>query len=165
MSAFSCLAEKYAALSMAVVGGGVADDAIVRSFPDRLRPRISSHYARDDREAAQLFAAADVFVLPSLFEGTPLTLIEAMASGLPIVTTATCGMKDIIRDGENGLLVPTRSPESIVKAIDRLLGSAEMRMKIGQAARADALASYSWARAAEPVKDVYLRVARSASRL
>ncbi len=74
-------------------------------------------------------------------------------------------MKDVIRDGENGLLVPTRSPESIVYAIDRLLRSAEMRMKIGQAARADALASYSWARVAEPVKDVYQRIAPVAHQL
>jgi len=157
--AFSQLAEKYPALSLTVLGGGVAADVVLRSFPDRLRPRISCQYAKDDREAAEVFADADVFILPSLFEGNPLTLIEAMASGLPIVTTAICGMKDTIRDGENGLLVPTRSPKSIVDAIDRLLRSPEMRMKIGRAARGDALASYTWARVAEPVKEVYLRIA------
>lgn len=165
VAAFLPLADKYPALSMTVLGGGVADDAITRSFPDRLRCRISCQYAKDVREAAQAFADADVFVLPSLFEGTPLTLIEAMASGLPIVTTGTCGMKDIIRDGENGLLVPTRSPESIVDAIDRLLRSTEMRMRVGRAARADALANYSWARAAEPVKNAYRRIARVAHQL
>ena len=162
VAAFSQLAEKHPALSITVLGGGVSDDAIKRSFPDRLQPRISSCYAKDDREAAQLFADADVFVLPSLFEGTPLTLIEAMASGLPIVTTGICGMKDIIRNGENGLLVPTRSPESIVDAIDRLLRSAEMRTRLGRAARAEALASYSWARAADPVKSAYRRIAQFA---
>ena len=107
-----------------------------------------------------MFADADIFVLPSLFEGTPLTLIEAMASGLPIVTTSVCGMKDTIRDRENGLLVPTRSPKSIVDAIDCLLRSPELRMTVGRAARGDALASYTWARVAEPVKDVYQRIAR-----
>jgi glycosyltransferase involved in cell wall biosynthesis len=162
VTAFSQLAQKYTALSMTVLGGGVADDAIMSSFPDRLRPRILCRHAKDDREAAQVFADADLFVLPSLFEGTPLTLIEAMASGLPIVTTATCGMRDIIRDSENGLLVPTRSPKSIVDAVDRLLRSTEMRTKLGRSARADALASYSWAQAAEPVKDAYRRIARVA---
>ncbi len=146
-------------MSLTVLGSGVAADVVLRSFPDRLRPRISCQYAKDDREAAEVFADADVFILPSLFEGNPLTLIEAMASGLPIVTTAICGMKDTIREGQNGLLVPTRSPKSIVDAIDRLLRSPEMRMKIGRAARGDALASYTWARVAEPVKEVYLRIA------
>ena len=47
---------------------------------------------------AAAFAAADLFLLPSLFEGTPLTLMQAMMSGLPIVTTATCGMKDVLVD-------------------------------------------------------------------
>jgi glycosyltransferase involved in cell wall biosynthesis len=163
--AFSELAVRYPALSMIVLGGGVAADVILRSFPERLRPRISCQHAKDDREAAQVFADADIYVLPSLFEGTPLTLIEAMASGLPIVTTAVCGMKDTIRDGENGLLIPTRSPKSLIDAIDRLLRSQELRMKLGRAARGDAVANYTWARVAEPVKEVYLRIARAAHQL
>ena len=160
VTAFSELAVKYPALTLTVLGGGVASDTILRSFPESLRPRLSCQYAKDDHETAAAFANADAFVLPSLFEGTPLTLIEAMASGLPIVTTAMCGMKDVIHDGENGLLVPVHSPDSIVDALDRLLRSAEMRAKVGQAARADALANYTWPRVAEPVKDAYRRIAR-----
>ena len=62
-----------------------------------------------------MFAANDVFLLPSLFEGTPLTLIEAMAAGLPVVTTATCGMLDTIRDGENGRLIPDARPQGALR--------------------------------------------------
>ena len=89
---------------------------------------------------AAAFAAADLFLLPSLFEGTPLTLMQAMMSGLPIVTTATCGMKDVIADQQTGLLVPIRSPESLVSAIDTLRADQSLRARLGQAARADARA-------------------------
>ena len=107
---------------------------------------------------AAAFAAADVFLLPSLFEGTPLTLIQAMMSGLPVVTTATCGMKDVIQDGETGLLIPVRSPAAIEGAVSRLLVDRELRERVGRAARAAALASYTWDRVAVPVEDAYLRL-------
>jgi len=90
-----------------------------------------------------------------LFEGTPLTLIEAMMSGMPIVTTATCGMKDVIQDGINGLLVPIRSPEAMVDAVERLIASPVIRACLGRAAQADAVEKYTWQRSAEPVEAVY----------
>ena len=112
-------------------------------------------------ENATAFATADLYVLPSLFEGTPLTLIEAMMSGMPIVTTATCGMKDVIVDGETGILIPTRSPGAITEAIERLAGDAALRERLGRAAHATAVNKYTWKTVAEPVRDVYARLRRS----
>ena len=112
---------------------------------------------------AAAFVAADLFVLPSLFEGTPLTLIQAMMSGLPVVTTSTCGMKDVIENQQNGLLVPIRSPQAIVTAIDALLANPSLRSRLGKAARADARAHYTWDRAAEPVVRAYETVMRTRS--
>jgi glycosyltransferase involved in cell wall biosynthesis len=105
---------------------------------------------------AAAFADADLFLLPSLFEGTPLTLIQAMMSGLPIVTTATCGMKDVIEDGETGLLIPVRSPAAIDAAIARLVRDRALRERVGKGARAAALARYTWDRVARPVEEAYL---------
>ena len=104
---------------------------------------------------AQAFADADVFLLPSLFEGTPLTLVQAMMSGLPIVTTDTCGMKDVIADGVNGRLVPIRSPCAIVSAVTQLVGDHNLRARLGRAAQRDAAAHYTWERVATPVLQVY----------
>ena len=64
----------------------------------------SSHVPKvTAEEYADRMLESAVYVVPSLFEGTPQTLMEAMATGLPAVGTATCGMKDVIKDGVNGL--------------------------------------------------------------
>ncbi|MDQ3168772.1 MAG: glycosyltransferase family 4 protein [Acidobacteriota bacterium] len=111
--------------------------------------------AASDEEAARIHAASDIFVLPSLFEGTPLTLIEAMAGGLPVVTTSTCGMKDVIAHGRNGLLVPVRSPASISGALSSLLADPALRASLGRTAHRKAAERYTWPRVAKPVLEAY----------
>jgi glycosyltransferase involved in cell wall biosynthesis len=107
---------------------------------------------------ARAFAEADLFLLPSLFEGTPLTLIQAMMSGLPIVATSTCGMKDVVTHEATGLLVPLRSPAALVAAVERLVMDQTLRARLGEAARATALGQYTWRQVAEPVRHVYERL-------
>ena len=111
--------------------------------------------AASDDEAAAIHAASDIFVLPSLFEGTPLTLIEAMAGGLPIVTTDTCGMKDVIAHGRNGLLVPVRSPAAIAGAVTSLLADPALRARLGKTAHGEARVRYTWPKVARPVLEAY----------
>ena len=79
-------------------------------------------------------------------------------SGLPVVTTATCGMKDVICNGENGLLVPIRSPQAIAEAVERLLQNADLRNKLGRAAQRDALERYTWDRVSMPICETYERL-------
>jgi glycosyltransferase involved in cell wall biosynthesis len=153
--AFAALVERHPTLELIVLGAGSSEAAVRNSFPASLQAKVKCIGADDDAEAAVAFASADIYLLPSLFEGTPLTLLEAMMSGMPIVTTATCGMKDVIRDGENGMLVPTRSPEAIVAAVERLLGDVAYRARLGRAAQAEALEKYVWERVAGPVRAVY----------
>jgi D-inositol-3-phosphate glycosyltransferase len=81
-----------------------------------------------------------------------------MMSGLPIVTTATCGMKDVVVDRQTGLLVPIRSPQALVAAIEALRADQPLRARIGQAARVEALERYTWDRSAEPVIRAYEQV-------
>jgi glycosyltransferase involved in cell wall biosynthesis len=81
-----------------------------------------------------------------------------MASGLPIVTTATCGMRDVIRDKENGLLVPLGSPGAIIEAVEALLRDATFRGRLGHAAQGEALERYTWAHAAAPMLKAYERL-------
>jgi glycosyltransferase involved in cell wall biosynthesis len=153
--AFVTLAERHADMTLDVLGAGVPPDFVRAQFPEHVRARIHCDTPGDDLGMAAAFAAADLFLLPSLFEGTPLTLMQAMMSGLPIVTTATCGMKDILIDQKTGLLVPIRSPESLVSAVDALRADRSFRARLGQAARADAQGRYTWDRSAEPVLRVY----------
>jgi len=153
--AFVALAERHQDLSLHVVGGGLPSHQVQAQFPTWLRSRIHCETPGNDEDMAVAFAEADVFLLPSLFEGTPLTLMQALMSGLPVVTTATCGMKDVVTDGHTGLLVPIRSPDAIVSAIECLAGDPILRRRLGQSANAEALQRYTWDRAAAPVIRAY----------
>jgi glycosyltransferase involved in cell wall biosynthesis len=143
-------------LRFTVLGGGVPPEVVLRRFSSGVRPRVRSVEARDDTETAREFAAQDVFVLPSLFEGTPLTLIEAMAAGMPVVTTARCGMKDVVRHRENGLLVPIREPAAIAAAVESLLADAALRERLGRQARREATERYTWERVGGAMLETYL---------
>jgi glycosyltransferase involved in cell wall biosynthesis len=164
VQAFEALASRQPTITLTVLGGGFTASTILAAFPEALRPRVRCVSAESERETMAAFAAHDLFVLPSLFEGTPLTLVEAMASGLPIVTTATCGMKDVIRDGENGLLVPIRASGAIVASLERLIQDGELRQRLGRAARAEAAGKYTWERVAEPIGAAYWTLADAARR-
>jgi glycosyltransferase involved in cell wall biosynthesis len=153
--AFSRLAERHAQLKLVVLNGGVPESTVRACFPEGLQHLVHCRQSEPENGIASAMAETDIYLLPSLFEGTPLTLIEAMFEGMPIVTTSTCGMKDVIRDGKNGLLTPIRSPESIVAAVERLLAEPALRARLGLAARTEALEKYNWARIAEPVREVY----------
>jgi len=161
--AFLALAERHQTVTLTVLGAGARPDVVAAAFPPEVRRRVRCVQTTTEAEMVAEFAASDLFLLPSLFEGTPLTLIEAMMSGLPIVTTATCGMKDVIRSEENGLLIPIRSPAAIVTAMERLVGDKQLRVRLGLAARRDAMAHYTWSAVARPVREAYERLAEASA--
>jgi glycosyltransferase involved in cell wall biosynthesis len=84
---------------------------------------------------APYFAMADVFVLPSHSEGSPLVLVEAMAARLPIVATAVGGVPEMVDSGREALLVPAGQPPKLAEAIMHLLGHSEEAKRLGAAAR------------------------------
>jgi len=90
-----------------------------------------------------LLAAADLFVLPSFEEGMSLALLEAMATGLPIVATDIPGNRLLIESGKHGVLVPPAAPEALASAIRRLLDSPGEAARMGEAARDRATAEFS----------------------
>lgn len=96
-----------------------------------LSDSIVFHGVTDDVPTA--LASADAFVLPSLYEGMPMVLIEAMASGLPIVTSRVGGIPDMVVDGVSALLCEPRS-DSIADGLERLATEEALRMRLGSAA-------------------------------
>ena len=161
--AYERLVARHPELQLMILGAGFSEATVRMEFPGPIRASVSCIHAASEKATAQVFAAADLFLLPSLFEGTPLTLIEAMASGLPIVTTATCGMKDVIEDGRTGLLIPTRSPGAIIEAVDRLIADSALRARLGVAAQQEALSRYTWDKSAIPVLTAYEQIYRARS--
>lgn len=86
-------------------------------------------------DVPEILAAADLFVLPSLYEGLPGALIEAMALGLPIVATDIDATREVLEPGRNSILVPSASPSHLAGAILRLLGEEETRRGFGLRSR------------------------------
>jgi len=83
----------------------------------------------------EFYARADAFCLPSFAEGLPVVLMEAMAMGIPTVSTYIAGIPELIRDGVDGLLVPAADVDALVGALGRLMESMELRERLGAAGR------------------------------
>jgi glycosyltransferase involved in cell wall biosynthesis len=107
---------------------------------------------------AELFALmerASVVVCPSRRDGLPVVCAEAMAHARPVVGSAVGGLPDLIRDGETGLLVPPRDPTALRAAVDRLLADAELRRRMGAAARTRIAELCDWDRVLDRTIDAY----------
>lgn len=96
---------------------------------------------------------ADIFVLPSVYEGIPMTVIEAMGTGLPIVATKVGGVPDLLRSGENGILVPCEAA-AVADALERLVRDPVLRERIGRQAKEDS-SGFSAATMARRYGEVY----------
>jgi glycosyltransferase involved in cell wall biosynthesis len=97
-------------------------------------------------DVAAILAAADIFALPSHFEAMPMSVIEAMLTGLPVVATAVRGPREQVIDGETGLLVPKLCVPKLRAALQRLADDPALRARMGAAGRARALDRYDEAR-------------------
>jgi glycosyltransferase involved in cell wall biosynthesis len=119
-------------------------DDILAAARLRLGPRLSLLGARGDVE--RVLRAADVFVLPSEFEGMPRTVAEAMMTGLPVVATRIRGTREQVVEGETGLLVPVGDAAALASALGRLVADDGLRAAMGSAGLARARALYDEAR-------------------
>jgi glycosyltransferase involved in cell wall biosynthesis len=88
------------------------------------------------QDVPALLACCDVFVLPSLYEGLPLSVLEAMAAGRPVVATSISGTDEAVIDGVTGLLVPPADPGALASALNRLLTDSELAARLASAGRA-----------------------------
>jgi 2-deoxystreptamine N-acetyl-D-glucosaminyltransferase/2-deoxystreptamine glucosyltransferase len=129
----------------------VAGDGPLRA----LLPQTPGFVPRD--ALAPLYTAAAVVVVPSLREGFGMACLEAMAYGRPVVASAVGGLRDLVVDGETGVLVPPGDVASLRAALERLLGDAQLRARLGAAARERAR-NYSWPALTERLVALYAEV-------
>lgn len=95
------------------------------------------------KDVRSFLRKAWVFVLPSVSEGFPQVILEAMSTGLPVVATTVGGIPEIVTDGVNGLLVPPRSPKALAGALAKILMDEKMRVEMAERARENVLSNYS----------------------
>lgn len=147
---------EFVAAAKRLRGDGVAAKFILVGEPDPENPRSvgTSDLQRWQQEGcvewwgrredmSEVFRQAHVICLPSYREGLPKVLIEAAACGRPIVTTDVPGCREIVRDGENGLLVPVRDPGALATALRRLIGDPRLRRRMGERGHALVEAEFS----------------------
>lgn len=104
------------------------------------------------------YKRADVYVAPSVWnEPFGLVLLEAMASSKPVVTTKSGGIVSIIKDGKNGVFVPSRNAKAIAEAVNKLLADDKLRETMGKAAFETVKAKFTWAKITEQFEGIYSR--------
>lgn len=111
-------------------------------------------------DVPEILAALYVFAFPSLWEGLPLAVLEAMAAGLPVVATRVGGIPEVVEDGVTGLLVPPRAPEALAEAIIALLQDRERAGAMGQAGRARVERYFSVERMVQETEALYEELIR-----
>jgi glycosyltransferase involved in cell wall biosynthesis len=140
-----------------VIAGEGPDEAMLRGMARELglgERVVFTGYVPDSRV---VYAAADVLLMPSRFEGLPMTLLEAMSSGLPVVASRLDGIAEVVGDGVDGFLVDGGSAEGFVQCASRLLGDSAHAAAVGAAAREAVLARYSVGRMTGEIEEIYER--------
>jgi glycosyltransferase involved in cell wall biosynthesis len=137
---------------------------MVGDGPDRLPLEQRAHelgVARDtvflgyQEDVAPYYAAFDVLVLPSGNEGTPVTVIEALAAERPVVATRVGGVPDVVRDGEDGFLVEAGATEDLADRLGRLARDPALRARMGKKGRERVLPRYAVERLVDDVDELY----------
>lgn len=151
--AFGAVAKKFPACRLTVAGSSVGSEGVKELFAAEVRAQVDVIPFVKREDTVALYAAYDVFVFPSLVEGMPLTLLEAMANGMPVVTTNTCGMADVVEDDVNGLLVQPADAQKLAEAMERVMRSCELQRRLGLAAQ-ETMRRYTWAKVTWQLEDV-----------
>lgn len=110
---------------------------------------------------ASVFAALDVYTLPSREEGLGITILEAMAAGVPVVASAVGGVPEVINDKETGILVPPGDPDALAGAINQLVEDKKLSNRISESAKNLVLSRYKISDMADGVEAVYKRILQS----
>jgi glycosyltransferase involved in cell wall biosynthesis len=151
-----------------VVGSGyTAHFVIVGDGPDfdRIRRMVAEKgmeesvtmtgYLRDPRRVLQEF---DLMVLPSYTEGLPNVVLEAFMMNVPVISTAVGGVPEVIRDGENGVLIPPGNPEKMAAAIMDFLDHPTRHVAMARAGRATVVERFDFATRTRKLENIYLQI-------
>ncbi len=135
LEAAAILLDRHPNLRFFIAGGGELERPLRGMISGLSWCRQRVFFLGERGDVADLLAATDVFVLPSLWEGLPYSLLEAMAAARAVICTDVCGMSEVVIHGVNGLLVPPRDSRALAVALSRLAADRSLRRRLGAAAQ------------------------------
>lgn len=160
--AIAALRADFPALRLLVVGEGPDRQRIEAMIRGRDLNGVVT-LVGEQSDMPRVYASMDIFVLPSLNEGLPMTVLEAMAASRPIIATRVGAIPTVVRDGETGVLVNPGDPADLKSAISRLLSDPQWRSAIGKRARAHVERNYTAAIMGQKYDQVYRGVLDAAA--
>lgn len=151
------LLEQFPKLQVLLVGDGPSREELIRlAYELKVAERVVICHALEDIRVPM--SLMQVFVAPALEEGFGLSIVEAMAAGVPVVTTRSGGPGEIVEDGQSGFLVEPRDVEGITRAVSTLLQDAGLRGRFAEEGRRRARDRYDMKRVVQEVEQVYAEV-------
>lgn len=155
------LKNPYSDLSCNIIGEGPDRERLVALARDLgIRDRVQFLGRRTRAEVAEAMRNCTVFVLPSRYEGLGCVYLEAMACGKPVVACQGQGIDEIIHHGRNGWLIPVDDLKQLVQGLQFLLGDAQLRTRVGEAARQTILSRFTLSHQAQDLLKVYWDASR-----
>jgi len=160
IEAVAKLAPKYPQLRLKILGDGNAREKLEQYVKELKQEKSIEFLGRIPHEIVlPYYQEASLFVFPSLNEGMSNAMLEALASGLPLVSTATGGASELVTDGENGFIIQFKNSQDIADKIEKLILDEDLRKKMSLASRARA-EKMSWENVAEQYFAVYKQVGK-----
>lgn len=156
---FEAMAQNKALehLHLLVIGDGELRDEL-RRRAEALGLQRRVHFAGARRDLGNILNAVDMFVMPSLWEGLPLSLVLAMGAGLPVVASGVAGIPEVVRHEVSGLLVPPGDSAALGRELARLVDDPELRRSLGRRARDFVLPRFGFDRYIESIAGLYDRL-------
>lgn len=158
VDAFTQLHARHPELRLTLAGTKLTAEQILPDFPPEVQTAVTVIPHLDEAESIAIYREHDIFLLPALFEGMPLVVLEAMAAAMPVITSNSNGMRDLIHSGDNGFLVERRDVPGLVAAVERLIEYPELRERLGLAAYETASRLYTWRQVSDIFEESMFRV-------
>ncbi len=160
IEAMASIVSRYPSAHVLFIGDGNLREQL-QAQAAALNIESNVHFLGNRSDVPELLAASDIFVLPSLWEGLSMALLEGMASGLPVVASEVSGTVQVMISGETGYLVPPGNVQELAKAIERLLSNPAQAQAMGMAARQRVETTFSAQKQADEHLALYRRLLTS----
>lgn len=152
--------EKECPVKLTIIDGGAPEAQYVPALMRQINLNGQVSFARrlSGDDLVRWYSAADIAVVPSMFEGFGFPAAEAMACGIPVIAFSAGALPELVDDGKTGILVPPADVPKLAAAIKKLVENKELRCEMGKQARNRVLCKFNWQQAAKQILDVYQEV-------